>query len=58
MEKRNFIKVKDEETKEQLLNLGYKLLSEKNGIATFLNDLSRPQSFSCKKVTYTNKMEI
>jgi hypothetical protein len=58
MEKRNFIKVKDEETKEQLLNLGYKLLSEKNGIATFLNDLSKSQSFSCKKVTYTNKMEI
>lgn len=58
MEGRNFIKVKDEETKLQLLDLGYKLLSEKNGIATFLNDLSRPQSFSCKKVTYTNKMEI
>lgn len=58
MEGRNFIKVKDEETKQQLLDLGYKLLSEKNGIATFLNDLSRPQSFSCKKLTYTNKMEI
>lgn len=58
MEGRNFIKVKDEETKQQLLDLGYKLLSEKNGIATFLNDLSRPQSFSCKKVAYTNKMEI
>lgn len=58
MEKRNFIKVKDEETKRQLLDLGYKLLSETNGVATFLNDLSRPQSFSCKKVAYTNKMEI
>jgi hypothetical protein len=23
-----------------------------------LNDLSKSQSFSCKKVTYTNKMEI
>lgn len=58
MEKRNFIKVKDEETKQQLMDLGYKLLSEQNGVATFLNDISRPQSFSCKKVAYTNKMEI
>jgi len=58
MEKRNFIKVKDEETKQQLLDLGYKLLAENNGVATFLNDLSRPQSFSCKKVAYTNKMEM
>lgn len=58
MEKRNFIKVKDEETKQQLLDLGYKLLSEKNGIATFLNNQDRPQSFSCKKVTYTNTMEV
>ena len=58
MEKRNFIKVKDEETKQQLLDLGYKLLSERNGIATFLNDLSKPQSFSCKKLNYTNKMEV
>ena len=58
MEKGNFIKVKDEETKQQLLDLGYKLLSEKNGIATFLNDLSKPQSFYCKKLIYTNKMEI
>lgn len=58
MEKRTFIKVKDEETKDQLLDLGYKLLSEKNGIATFLNDPTKPQSFSCKKLTYTNKMEV
>ncbi len=58
MEKRNFIKVKDEETKQQLLDLGYKLLSENNGVATFLNDSSKPQSFSCKKLTYTNKMEM
>ena len=58
MEKKNFIKVKDEETKQQLLDLGYKLLYEKNGIATFLNDNSRPQSFSCNKLVYTNKMEI
>lgn len=58
MEKQKFIKVKDQETKQQLMDLGYKLLSDRNGIATFLNDLSRPQSFSCKKVAYTNKMEI
>lgn len=58
MEQRTFIKVKDEETKQQLLDLGYKLLSERNGIATFLNDLSKLQSFSCKKLTYTNKMEM
>ena len=58
MEKQKFIKVKDQETKQQLMDLGYKLLSDQNGIATFLNDLSRPQSFSCKKMVYTNKMEI
>lgn len=58
MEKRNFIKVSDNDTKQQLLDLGYKLLSEEGGIATFLNDLSRPQSFSCGKVVYTNKMNV
>ena len=58
MEKCNFIKVKDEDTKQQLLDLGYKLLSDKNGIATFLNNKDRSQSFSCKKVIYTNKMEV
>ena len=58
MEKKTFIKVKDEETKQQLLDLGYKLLSESGGIATFLNDLSKPQSFSCKKLVYTNKVEM
>lgn len=58
MEKRIFIKVKDEETKQQLLDLGYKLLSDDGSIATFLNDLSRPQSFSCKKVVYTNKLNV
>ncbi len=58
MEKGKFIKVKDEETKQQLLDLGYKLLSEHNGIATFLNDFSKPQSFTCKKLAYSNKMEI
>ena len=58
MEKKNFIKVSDEETKKQLLDLGYKLLSEDGGIATFLNDLSKPQSFSCRKMVYTNKINI
>ena len=58
MEEKKFIKVKDEDTKQQLLDLGYKLLYERNEIATFLNDNSRPQSFSCKKMVYTNKMEI
>ena len=55
---KNFIKVSDEDTKRQLLDLGYKLLSEEGGIATFLNDKSRPQSFSCKKVVYSDKLNI
>ncbi len=58
MDKKNFIKVKDEETKQQLLDLGFKLLSEDGGIATFLNDTTRPQSFSCKKVVYTNILNV
>ena len=58
MEKKNFIKVSDVETKQQLLNLGYKLISEDGEMATFLNDMSRPQSFSCNKVVYTNKLSI
>ena len=58
MDKKNFIKVSDESTKRQLLDLGYKLISEDGSVATFLNDLSRPQTYSCKKVVYTNKLNV
>ena len=50
----NFIKTKDPETKALLLKNGFQLLSESNGIATFLNDAKKKVSFDQKKVAYTN----
>lgn len=38
MEKYNFIRTTDEETKIKLLNLGFVLVSEDNGCATFMNE--------------------
>lgn len=54
MSKHVFIKTKDEETKNMLLSLGYKLQSKDGEIYTFLND--KALSFDDKKlkVTYSN----
>jgi hypothetical protein len=54
MPKHVFIKTKDEETKNILLSLGYKMQSKDGDIYTFLND--KTLSFDDKKlkVTYSD----
>lgn len=48
------IKCSDVTTIEQLRKLGFQVVDEKNGIVTFINDLSKPQTFDKKKVVYSN----
>lgn len=48
------IKCSDESTIEQLKQLGYVVVDEKNGIVSFLNDTSKPQTFDKNKVIYSN----
>lgn len=47
----NFIKTKDIETKEQLENEGFTLLSSEGGVYTFLNDSHLRFSDSKKYIT-------
>lgn len=54
--KYNFIRTSDKETYESLLKEGFKLMSQDNGIYTFLND--EKLSFDNKKlkVAYSNML--
>lgn len=58
MEKGNFILVKDEEQKNKLLKLGFIMVNNSNGIATFLNSPNKMSSVDEEKITYTNKICI
>jgi hypothetical protein len=58
MDKPNYIRTQDVETAEKLKQLGFVLLSEHNGISTFLNDIKKKQDFSGLIVTHTNKLEF
>ena len=51
-----FIKCSDKDTIKTLEKLGYKKVSEENGLATFLNDMSKPVVFTKGKVVYSNIM--
>lgn len=54
-----YIKCSHPETIKQLREMGLVVLSENNGIVTFLNDPSKQKNFSTTaKVVYTNKIEI
>ena len=54
----NFIKCSDADTVAKLKKLGFSIVSESNGITTFLNDKSIPVKFSAgEKVLFTNKIE-
>lgn len=60
-QKQNFIKTTDKETAEKLISAGFQLVSQSNGVYTFLNQ--RPNNFSLdvadkKKVAYTNTLNI
>lgn len=59
MNKSNFIITKDENTKNQLINNGIQLISNSNGIYTFLNCINKMKNFESNndlKFTYSNKM--
>jgi hypothetical protein len=51
--KQNFLKTTDEDTKNKLLEQGFKLISQDGSTYTFLNDTTL--TFEDKsKITYTN----
>ena len=57
--KKNFLMTSDPETAAKLKKLGFSIISESNGITTFLNDNSIPAKFSTgDKVVYTNKISV
>lgn len=55
--KQNFIRTTDEDTKNQLLKEGFKLISQDGGVYTFMNDCAL--TFENKtKIQYTNMLCI
>ena len=55
----NYIRCTDKDTITKLKQLGFVLLSERDGIATFLNNPKCAKKFSTEdKVVYTNKIEL
>ena len=60
-QKKNFIKTTDKETAERLISAGFQLISQSNGVYTFLNQPS--QNFSVEdvdktKMVYTNMLNV
>lgn len=60
---KKFIKTSDSDTKETLLKLGFRLISEdSNGISTFLNDATKVVTYDDKsknmKYSYSNILSI
>ena len=58
MNKNTFIRCSDEETIKELERLGFQKVSNSNGVAVFLNDLSKPQTFNKSKIAYSNIMTM
>ena len=54
MSKYCFIKTSDEETKDTLLSLGFKLQSQDNGIYTFINNSTLSFDDKKLKVAYSD----
>ena len=54
----NYIRSQDPHTISELKRLGFVVLSEHNGIVTFLNDEKQIQKYSGLIVTRTNKLEF
>ena len=49
-----FIKTKDEETHNKLLQEGFELVDYVNGTWTFVNNTKSPLTFENNKVVYSN----
>ena len=56
--KYNFIKTSCEETKENLLKEGFKLVSQDGNVYTFLNDHALTFEDKNKKIQYSNMLSI
>lgn len=60
-QKKNFIKTTDKETADKLISEGFQLVSQDNGVYTFLNQLPKNFSFDevdKKKIAYTNMFNV
>lgn len=60
-QKKNFIKTTDKETADKLISEGFQLVSQSNGVYTFLNQPSKNFSFDGvdkTKMVYTNMLSI
>ena len=60
-QKQNFIKTTDKETADKLISEGFQLVSQSNGIYTFLNQVPANFNFDNvdkKKVAYTNILSM
>ena len=51
-----FLITKSEKAKNELLKLGFQLLKEQDGVATFLNDMHKGVTFNRKDIVCTNKL--
>lgn len=58
MGKNAFIRCSDKATIEQLEKLGYQKISDSNGVAVFINDVKKPQTFDKGKVAYSSIMFV
>lgn len=57
--KYNFIRTTDAETKNQLINLGFKLVSQDGNSFIFINDKNLSFEYSNKdKIKYTNILSV
>lgn len=56
--KYNFINTSDEETKQRLVDRGFKLISKNGSIYTFLNDCTLVFEDKNNKIQYTNMLYI
>ena len=56
---KNFIRTTDEKIKDELISKGYQLIHSDNHSWTFINDKSKPMTFSGKdKVAFTNILNV
>ena len=55
---KQFILCSDKKTIEDLKKSGYQVVDENDRMTTFLNDMSKPHTFSEKKVIYSNTLTM
>ena len=53
-----FIKCGDDDTKRKLIESGFQLIEESNGIATFVNDMTKVMTFDTAKIAYSNILNM